>query len=339
MTLLTEGSAEPLATRYDTALVDLDGVVYIGPDVVPGAAESLARAREAGMRVAFVTNNAARTPEAVAEHLRGLGVAAEPDDVVTSAQAAAGLVTERVPPGAPVLVVGGEGLRAALTERGLRPVASADDDPAAVVQGFAPEVDWAMLTEGAIAVRRGLPWVASNLDLTIPSARGLAPGNGALVGVIAAATGASPVAVAGKPEVALHEEAVRRTGAQHPLVVGDRLDTDIEGANRAASDSLLVLTGVTSPHELVCAAGPLRPSYVAEDLASGLLEPHPPVQEEAGAWTCGGWTARRDVAWRVEGTGSRIDALRALCAGVWSQSEDAADGQSVTAAVDGLPDR
>ena len=337
MTLLTEGSAEPLAGRYDTALVDLDGVVYIGPDVVPGAAESLAKARAAGMRVAFVTNNAARTPEAVAAHLRDLGVTAEPDDVVTSAQAAATLVADRVPADAAVLVVGGDGLRAALTERGLRPVASADDDPAAVVQGFAPDVGWTLLTEGVVAVRRGLPWIASNLDRTIPTARGLAPGNGALVGVIAGVTGATPV-VAGKPEVALHEEAVRRTGARRPLVVGDRLDTDIEGANRAGAVSLLVLTGVASPGELVGAAAALRPSYIAEDLESGLLAPHPPVQERAGAWTCAGWTARRDGAWRVEGTGSRIDALRALCAGVWSQAEDAADAESVAAAVGGLPD-
>jgi HAD superfamily hydrolase (TIGR01450 family) len=339
VTGLAEGSAEPLVTRYDTALVDLDGVVYIGPEVVPGAPESLARARAAGMRVAFVTNNAARTPEAVAKHLRDLGVAAEPDDIVTSAQAAARLVAERVPAGAAVLVVGGEGLHAALSERGLRPVQSADDDPAAVVQGFAPEVGWVMLAEGAIAVRRGLPWVASNLDTTIPTARGPAPGNGALVGVIAAATGAAPV-VAGKPELALHQEAVRRTGARNPLVVGDRLDTDIEGANRAGGDSLLVLTGVTSPLELVCAAAPLRPSYIAEDLESGLFVPHPSVHEIDGAWSCGGWTAKRAGAvWRVEGAGPRIDALRALCVGVWAQGKGAADADSVAAALGDLPDR
>ena len=131
---------------------------------------------------------------------------------------------------------------------------------------------------------------------------------------------------------------MRRTGARHPLVVGDRLDTDIEGANRAGVASLLVLTGVATPGELVSAAAALRPSYIAEDLESGLLAAHPQVQERAGAWTCGGWTATRDGAWRVEGTGPRIDALRALCAGVWSQAEDAADAESVAAAVDGLPD-
>lgn len=322
MTSLADGSAEPLAARYDTALVDLDGVVYIGPAVVPGAADSLARAGDLGMRVAFVTNNAARTPESVAAHLRDLGVAADPGDVVTSAQAAARLVAKRVPAGSRVLVVGGEGLRVALTELGLQPVQSADDDPGAVVQGFAPAVGWELLTEGAIAVRRGLPWIAANLDRTIPTARGAAPGNGTLVGVITAATGATPSAVAGKPELALHQEAMRRTGARRPLVVGDRLDTDIEGANRAGVDSLLVLTGVTGPAELVCAGGELRPTYMSEDLESGLLAPHPVVQAEKAGWTCAGWRASvQDGAWRLDGAGSRIDGLRALCGGVWAQDE------------------
>ena len=140
------------------------------------------------MRTAFVTNNAARTPETVAAHLRELGVEAQPDDVVTSAQAAATLVLGRVGAGAAVLVVGGEGLRAALIERGLRPVTSADD-AVAVVQGFAPDVDWQALAEGTFAVRRGLPWIAANLDSTVPTPRGMAPGNGALVGVIAQTTG------------------------------------------------------------------------------------------------------------------------------------------------------
>ena len=265
------------------------------------------------MRVAFVTNNAARTPEAVAAHLRDLGVAAEPDDVVTSAQAAATLVAERVPAGAPVLVVGGDGLRAALTERGLRPVASADDEPAAVVQGFAPDVGWTLLTEGVVAVRRGLPWVASNLDRTIPTARGLAPGNGALVGVIAAVTGATPV-VAGKPELALHEEAVRRTGAQRPLVVGDRLDTDIEGANRAGADSLLVLTGVTSPGELVCAAGATAP--VVHRGGPGRRAARAPPAGAGAGWRLDLWwldgEARRGVARGGDGAAHRRVA-RTVC--------------------------
>jgi len=338
VTRLSDGSAQPLATRYDTALVDLDGVVYVGPDAVVGAADSLARAGALGMRVAFVTNNANRTPDAVARHLGDLGVPAEAVDVVTSAQAAARLVSAAVPDGARVLVVGGEGLHAALTELGLRPVRSADEDPAAVVQGFAPQVGWELLTEGVIAVRRGLPWIASNLDRTIPTARGLAPGNGALVGVIAAATGAEPV-VAGKPELALHEEAMRRTGAQHPLVVGDRLDTDIEGANRAGVDSLLVLTGVATPSDLVCAAAELRPAYIAEDLDAGLLAPHATVQELDGTWTSAGWRASgADGRWHLSGSGARVDALRALCVGVWS-SGDRTDPSGVAEALDQLPGR
>ena len=319
MTALRDGSAQPLAQLYDTALVDLDGVVYIGLDVVPGASESLSGARAAGMRIAFVTNNAARTPAAVAAHLSDLGVPATPTDVVTSAQAAARRVAELVPPGAAVLVVGGEGLDAALTELGLRPVRSAEDGPRAVVQGFAPHVGWELLAEGAVAVRRGVPWVASNVDLTIPTPRGPAPGNGALVGVIAAATGALPE-VTGKPELGLHQEAMLRTGAGRPLVVGDRLDTDIDGANRAGVGSLLVLTGVTGPAELVGAAAPLRPTYLSDTLGHGLLAPHPAVREHDGAWSCGGWSVTRGGdGWRAEGQGDRVDGLRALCVAVWSQ--------------------
>ena len=324
MTALRDGTAQPLVDRYDTALVDLDGVVYVGPDLVPGAAEALAEARSRGIRVAFVTNNAARTPQTVADHLCDLGVPAAETDVVTSGQAAARAIAAKVPPGSAVLVVGGEGLDVALTELGLRPVRSAEDDPSAVVQGFAPHVGWELLTEGAIAVRRGLPWVASNVDRTIPTRRGPAPGNGALVGVITAATGVGPE-VTGKPELGLHREAMLRTGARHPLVVGDRLDTDIEGANRAGVDSLLVLTGVTGPAEVVCAGAELRPTYIAADLASGLLSPHPEVQQQDGGWRCGGWLVGPETdGWDVSGRGDPVDGLRALCAAVWSGGPDRA---------------
>ena len=312
-------SDQPLASRHDTALVDLDGVVYVGPDAVPGAVEGLAAARDKGMRVAFVTNNASRTPDAVAAHLRDLGLPATAEDVVTSAQAAARMVAERVAAGSAVLVVGGEGLEVALAEHGLRAVRSADDEPAAVVQGFAKDVGWVQLAEGALTVARGVPWIASNLDRTLPTARGLAPGNGALVDAITAATGARPE-VAGKPELPLHQEAVRRTGSRRPLVVGDRLDTDIEGANRAGVPALLVLTGVTSPAELLAAPPQLRPTYVCEDLGTGLVAPHPAVVAQEGGWSCRGWGAAcRDGHLRLTGSGERIDALRALCVAAWEE--------------------
>jgi glycerol 3-phosphatase-2 len=315
---LVAGCDTPLATRHDVALLDLDGVLYIGPDAVPGAPEAVAAAARSGMRPAYVTNNAARTPETVAAHLRELGIPAAPEDVVTSAQAAATVVAGLVPPGSTVLVVGGEGLMVALRERGLRPVSTAGDGVAAVVQGFSPDVGWRLLAEGAYAVSAGLPWIASNLDGTIPTPRGTAPGNGALVQVVARAAGRQPDAVAGKPETPLHDESVRRTGATSPLVVGDRLDTDIEGANRAGVPSLLVLTGVSTPADLLRAEPQLRPTYLARDLRTGLLDPHPAVDQAGDGWRCGGWTVTVDgERVSVDGSGEPTDGLRALAVAWW----------------------
>jgi HAD superfamily hydrolase (TIGR01450 family) len=268
------GCPEPLCRAYDVALLDLDGVVYRADDPVPGAAGAIAAARAAGMRVQFVTNNASRTPEAVAAHLAAVGVPAEPAEVATAAQAAATLLAALVPAGARVLVTGGDGLRAAVAEAGFTPVSTADADPAAVVQGYAAGLGYADLAETALAVRAGAVWVATNLDATIPTPRGQLPGNGALVALVATATGRRPDASAGKPERALHDESVRRSAARHPLVVGDRLDTDVEAANRAGCDSLLVLTGVTDEPMLLAAPPQQRPTYVGADL-SALLRAHP----------------------------------------------------------------
>jgi HAD superfamily hydrolase (TIGR01450 family) len=316
---MLRGCADPLDTAYDVALLDLDGVVYLGGTAIPGAAQALRKAEAAGMRLAYVTNNAFRTPAAIAALLTSFGAPATAQDVVTSAQAAARLLAERLPAGAPVLVIGGSGLRLALRERGLRPVSTAADRPQAVVQGYSPGVDYSMLAEGGLAVAAGALFVASNGDLTLPSGRGRQPGNGSLIQVIATATGVKPL-VAGKPEPPLHRESVLRTGAKHPLVVGDRLDTDIEGASRVGADSMLVLTGVTGPAEAVLAPPSQRPTYLAEDLA-GLLEPHPDITSQDGAFGCGGWTARaHGDQLELTGDGERIDGLRALCAAAWATS-------------------
>jgi glycerol-1-phosphatase len=260
-----------LAALYDVALLDLDGVVYRGEDAVPHAAVSLNHAGNEGMRRAYVTNNASRTPEAVAEHLTQIGVTAAANEVVTSAQAAARLAFQCVGEGGNVLVIGGEGLLEAVRELGMKPVSSADDLPAVVVQGYSPDLGWRELAEASYAVARGVPWIASNTDMTVPTARGIAPGNGTLVAAVRAATGAVPT-VAGKPELPLHRESILRSGAKRPLVVGDRLDTDIEGAVRGGTDSLLVFTGVTRPADLLTAPPERRPTYLAEDLR-GLLSP------------------------------------------------------------------
>jgi HAD superfamily hydrolase (TIGR01450 family) len=327
---LAAGCSQPPAQRYDVALLDLDGVVYVGPDAVPGVPASLDEVRSAGMRLGFVTNNAARTPAEVAAHLTGLGVRAEADDVITSSQAAASVVLERYGSGARVLPVGGPGVAAALSDAGLTPVRRAEDEPIAVVQGYGREVGWTELAEAVVAVRDGARHVATNTDATIPSPRGPLPGNGALVGVVAAVTGQAPL-VTGKPDPAMHAECVRRTGAERPIVVGDRLDTDIEGARRAGAAALLVFTGVTDPATLLAAPPEHRPDLIAPD-AAGLLTVHPPVIGESGSWRCGAWTAtsgeaagvlllRHDGSDRPDGDG--LDGLRALCVAAWSRSPDA----------------
>jgi len=330
-----EPADRPLVESHDLAVLDLDGVVYVGAQAVPGAVDALDRARNAGMKVAFVTNNAARTPEAVAEQLRRLGVRADADDVVTSAQAAAHLVTDLVPAGSRVFLLGGDGLEQALVERGLDPVTSPDAPVAAVVQGFAPDMPWRRVVDGAILVKDGLPWVASNTDLTIPTERGLGPGNGTLVDLVARFSGRRPD-VAGKPGAALFEETLERVGGERPLFVGDRLDTDIAGAVGVGWDSLLVMTGVTDLEALVCARPEQRPTYLGADLGV-LLEPQPPVEPGDGA-ACvtrvGGWTARVEGGCvRVTGDGRPSDWWRGLAGAAWAHLDrtrrpvDAADAR------------
>lgn len=269
----------------------------------------------------------------MAAHLTELGVPAEPADVITSAQAVARLMADQLPAGARVLVVGGEGLRVALRERGLVPVESADDEPVAVAQGYGgPDMAWGRFAEAAYAIARGVPWFASNTDLTIPSARGIAPGNGAAVEVVRIATGAEPQ-VAGKPLPPMHRETVLRTGAERPLVVGDRLDTDIEGAFNGGVDSLLVLTGVTDAAQLVAAPPEHRPTYVDADLR-GLLTGQPEVTESGEGFGCGGWTASvRGDELVLAGDGDVLDGLRALCGAAWTYAGDGSCGLDAGKAV------
>lgn len=307
-------TTEPLSQVYDAALLDLDGVLYVGPEPVPHAAQAVAAARAAGMKVAFVTNNASRRSEVVARHLSALGIDAVPSDVVTSGQAAARWLADRLPAGSEILVVGTEALEEMMAEVGLRPVRTAAG-ASAVVQGFSEATSWADLAEASVALRAGALWVAGNADSTYPSPRGPLPGNGALVQALVTATGRAPVVV-GKPEPALHQESVQRVGARRPLVVGDRLDTDVLGARRVGADSLLVLTGVTTLQDLLTAPPELRPSYVGHDLRA-LGVPAREVVGEGAERRCG--AAR---AWwqdgRVLAEGPADEALRASCALAWS---------------------
>jgi HAD superfamily hydrolase (TIGR01450 family) len=302
----------------DVLLADLDGVLYAAADPIPYAVDAVNAAVADGVRVAYITNNASRIDAQVAEQLRGFGLDVAPDDVVTSPQAAVGLLRDLVPPGARILVVGGEGITHELGLAGYEVTTSADDAPVAVVQGFHPSVGWVHLAEASFAIRNlDIPWIATNQDWTIPHSRGVAPGNGTLVAAVHTATGRLPL-VAGKPERAIFDTAVERFGAIRPLVVGDRLDTDILGANRAGIGSALVLTGIDRPKQLLAAGPDERPAFILDDLRE-LSEPYPmPVVED-------GIVRVRDAAIRLDGyrievvnAGSRhTDLVRAACAVIW----------------------
>ncbi len=254
----------PLSERYDPFLFDLDGVLYRGAEPVPGATEALAALRLAGRRVAFVTNNSARTPAAVTERLRGVGIDAHPDEVTTSAQATAELLAGRGCRSA--FVVGEEGLTGALEAAGIEVVGPEAPSADAVVVGWDRGADYPKLRVACILVDRGAAFVGTNADASFPAADGTRwPGAGALLAAISTATGVRPEVV-GKPNAPLYLAALARAGGDLPLVIGDRLDTDIAGAAALGWDSLLVLTGITRREDLE--ASPVRPTYVAEDLSA-----------------------------------------------------------------------
>ena len=321
-------SERPLCEAYDLAMLDLDGVVYIGGHAVAAAPQSIARARERGMKIAFVTNNAARTPATVAANLRELGVPAAAGDVVNSAQAAAAVLRERFGSGAHIATLGAEGLVEALQAAGLESVGVAAPADAAVT-GYGPDVVWRDIMHLASRIRAGLPWVASNTDSSLPTPYGEAPGHGVLVEMIARFAGVAPT-VAGKPSPPLLEETIRRVGGAHPLMVGDRLDTDIEGGAAVGVDTLLVMTGVTGAAALVAAEPRLRPTYLAADLA-GLLAPHPPVLVDDTVVRVGGWSATvRNGTLAVEGEGGLSDWWRVVAAAGWRHLDAVGEPIGVT---------
>lgn len=251
-----------LAQEYDCLLIDLDGTVFRGAAPTEGAVDSL---DEVPGRKLFVTNNASRSADEVAAHLRELGFTASADDIVTSAQSAAHLLAGQLPPESKVLIVGTEALANEITQVGLCPVRRYDENPVAVVQGLSMTVGWSDLAEAALAIRAGAIWVAANIDPTLPTERGLLPGNGSLVAALGTATGVHPQ-VAGKPAPTLMADAISRGVFRAPLVVGDRLDTDIAGANAAGLPSLMVLTGVNTARDALYAELALRPTYIGHDL-------------------------------------------------------------------------
>ena len=322
-----------LAQGYDAALFDLDGVVYLGPHAVPGVPEAIHELRGLGVRVGFVTNNAARTPATVAAHLVELGIEASEPDVVNSTMATLHMLSEQLPEGARVLAVGTEALAEQLAADGYTVVTSKDDRPVAVVQGYNPRIDWRLLEEGAFAIQAGADWFVTNPDLTRPTDRGLVPGAGTQLAVIQACVTITPK-IAGKPYPPLLEETVRRLGSERPIFVGDRLDTDILGANNVGMDSLLVFTGAHGKRDLADAERDYRPTAIGYDV-SALLQPARVARREGDTVLCGtqratlaGTTAHLDTT--PTNRDEQLDALWALLQLRWH------DGAGLGGALDQL---
>ena len=294
-----------LLDRYDAVLFDLDGTVYRGEQVIDAAPGAVEVAHRAGVTVRFVTNNASRGPDEVARHLTDIGIPAQPNEVSTSAQAAAKVLADNVT--GTVLVVGSPALEREVELVGLPRTRTAGDDVAAVVQGLSRDLGWRDLAEACVALNAGAFWVACNVDPTLPTERGQLPGNGSLVAALRTATGREPV-VAGKPAAPLMVEAVRSAKTDNALAIGDRLDTDIEGAVAAGLDSLLVMSGVTTAAELL--AADTRPTYLAADVAA--------IGDDADRLAIGeqpDWSVEDGtVTHRGNGEPDPISLLRALAA-------------------------
>ena len=313
--------ADRLVDGYDAVLFDLDGVIYLGPAAVPGAPEVMAALGQAGTGVMYVTNNAARSADTVVKQLRGLGFAAGPENVLTSAQVAAVGLAEVLPRGAKVLVAGSASLAGLISEAGLVPVASAEDDPVAVLQGYDPVLSWPMLDEVCLAIARGAIWYATNDDASRPTDRGLVPGAGAMIAAVSTAIGGSPTTF-GKPHRPMMAEGIRRTGAARPLFVGDRIDTDIVGANNAGLDSLMVFSGAHGKRELVACRPGERPTHIGADVAALLLpsRAHAVAGEQA---ECNGQVALQQdsrivLATHPVGEPAQLDALWAVAGLAWA---------------------
>jgi glycerol-1-phosphatase len=251
-----------IADRYDAFLFDLDGVLYRGPEPIPGAAAVLARLRELGRGIAFITNNSSRTPGDVSRHLATVGIEASAEEVETSALSTGLVLAERGLRTA--YVIGEDGLRSALAGHGIE---MADGQPTSVdvvVVGLDRHTTYETLRTASILVERGAALVASNADASFPVEDGLAwPGAGALLAAIETTTGVR-AEIVGKPHAPIFRAALARAGGGRPLVVGDRLDTDIIGAQELGWDSMLVLTGISTRDDV--RAAPVAPTYLADDL-------------------------------------------------------------------------
>ena len=318
--------------RYDTVLCDLDGVVYEGSNVIAHAAETINTLAALGVPVGYVTNNSSRRPETISEQLLTFGISTSPENIISSAKTGVEILAKLIPAGSKVLVVGGEGLRARVTEAGFEIVPNSDAGPIGVIQGFDPSVAWTDLAEASYAIANGAKWVATNQDWTIPREKGIAPGNGTLVSAVHTAVGQLPI-FAGKPEPAIYNTAVEHFGAKQALFIGDRIDTDIRGANRAGIDSVLVMTGISARKEALGAKPEDRPGYIIDTLAELLFGYEQPKKTKRG-FSCNGAEVELlgNRVMITHGDPKSIGALRSACAVIYG-SETPIYGLDVESAL------
>ncbi|VEI12329.1 HAD-IIA family hydrolase [Trueperella bialowiezensis] len=311
----------PLSETSDYIFLDLDGVCYRGSSPIENVPEGIREAEANGNKKAFLTNNSMAAPRSVAAKLASVGVDAEESEIYTSSRTAVAQVLERFPNGAKVLALGTEGLFYELEQTDLEVVTSADDKPDAVLQGLTKDLGWRELSEAALAIRQGAVYFATNLDATLPLERGQYLGCGSMVEAVVHATGVRPIA-SGKPAPDMYRLAMKEKGARNPICVGDRLDTDIAGANAAELPVLHVLTGVNTARDVMLAPDHERPTFLGIDMLD-LNIAIPAITRDGSEWTCG--EARVSLGSGVitvngsELTTSQIglNAYRALVATVW----------------------
>lgn len=252
--------------NIQSLVIDMDGVLWRDDAPIGNLSAIFQRVRERGLKFIFATNNGSRTPGQYLERLAGFGVTVEPWQVITSALGVAQMLKGKIPAGAPVFVVGGEGVKVALREQGFKvvPVETAETAQA-VVMGVDREITFAKMSEAALLVRRGIPFFATNPDKTFPTPRGEIPGAGAWISVIVTATDVEPI-YAGKPYPFLMEMALERLGTkcEETLVIGDRLETDIAAGQAVGCPTALVLSGVSTRAQ--AETWEPRPTFIIEDL-------------------------------------------------------------------------
>lgn len=243
-------------------IVDMDGVLYRGTEVIPGTREFLQFLRGRGIRFTLATNNATRTPQQFVDKLASMGVLAEPGEILTSALATAGYLAEIAPSGARVFVVGQDGLRAAVRDKGF---ALVEENADYVVAGMDFTICYEDLAQASLQIRAGARFIGTNPDKTFPSERGILPGAGSLLAFLEAASGVEPIIV-GKPETAMMEQAMALMDARpgDTAVLGDRLETDILAGRRAGLLTVLVLSGITDRDTL--SGSEYQPDLIYDDV-------------------------------------------------------------------------